>query len=603
MKKMLSVLLALVTLALPTVFSALAQADEADLEWNDFLQAQYYDEVGYDIAVNPCGNTPCVTGMTLAEDFPTTSGAFDTTYYWYSVDVFVTKFNSTGNKLIYSTFLGGREKDIAYGIAMDDSGNVYVTGETRSNNFPVTDGAFDVTYNTSGDAFIAKLNITGSSLLYSTFLGGDESERGYSIDIDDLGNAYVTGQTTSFDFPTTSGAFDTTFNARNDVFVAKLNPTGSALAYGTFLGGDLQEKAYGISVDNEHSIYVTGYSTSETFPVTSNSIDTTHNGEQDVFVTKINPDGRSLAFSTFLGGTQGDIAHDIAIDRFGIVYVLGQTKSSNFPTTSETFDNTQNGDGDVFIAKISPSSKELIYSTFLGGSKQDAGQNLALDNAGFAYVTGYTFSSDFPSTDRAFDPTYNGSDNAFICKLTPSGRALSFSSFLGGASRGFGIDVDQYGNAYVTGVTSSWNFPTTPGAFDTQLDGWDDVFVSKFDAAGSHLVFSTFLGGSRPPQDVSESPMTELPNCCALHQNYPNPFNAGTEIRYQLPQDNHVTLKVFNTLGQRVRILVDGEQRAGESSVAWDGRDDRDREVSSGMYFCRLKAGDFSKTIKMMLVR
>ena len=605
MKRALGILM-IVTLASTCV--AIARAEEADSSWNHFLENKYYTEIGYDIAVNSCGNTPCVTGVTRSYDFPTTAGAFDETHNSYlEDDVFVTKFNSTGSELIYSTFLGGWNDDVGHSIAMDDSGNVYVTGETWGGNFPVTDSAYDVSYNTGVDAFVAKLNSTGNSLCYSTFLGGDNNDRGYSIDIDEYGNAYVTGITTSGDFPTTSGAFDRIFNGGSagggDIFVTKINPSGSDLEYSTFIGGQQDDYGRGIAADNIGRIYVTGHTKSPDFPVTAEAFDTTYHGDHDIIMVCIDSAGSILEYSTYLGGSGYDRGDDIVVDRFGQAHVTGSSASDDFTTTQGVFDPDHNGSTDVILFKLSTTGKSLIYSTFIGGQNKDDGKSITLDAGGYSYVTGYTRSSDFPTTEGAFDTTHNGGDNVFVCKLTPSGRALSYSTFLGRHSRGLGVDIDQYNQAYVTGHATSSYFPTTPGAFDETLGGWDDVFVTKFDVTGSSLVFSTFLGSDWIDTEVQELPLTHVPNTFALHQNYPNPFNASTEIRYQLPQDGYVTLRIFNTLGQQVRTLADGAQKAGESSVTWDGRDDGDREVSSGIYFCRLKAGDSSKTIKMMLVR
>lgn len=610
MKKKLSVLLALVTLALPKLFSALAQADGTDLEWNDFLQIQYYDEVGYDIAVNSCGNTPCVTGATWAEDFPVTDGAYDTSHN-YEGDVFITKFKSAGSELIYSTFLGGWDMDIAYRVAMDDSGNAYVTGETYSNNFPTTPGCFDDSFSRLSDCFIAKLNMTGTDLLYSTYLGGSRSDRGRGIDIDESGNAYVVGTTSSADFPTTPGSFDETFNGGSsssngtDIFIVKINPSGSGLEYGTFIGGSDDEWGLGIATLGQTGrVFITGHTKSLDFPTTVNSFDTTHNGDHDAFVTAVDAAGKFLVYSTFLGGPRSEGGTDIVVDRFGQAYVVGDSRSDSFPTTPDVFSTVHSGERDVVVFKLSPNGQQLLFSTFLGGKDFDYGQSIAIDARGSSYLTGYTYSDDFPVSEDAFDITYSGDGASFIAKISPSGRALFYSTFLEGSSKSYGIDIDQYGQAYMTGWTGTRDFPTTPGVFDTTYEGWGgDAFVTKLDDSGRSLVFSTFLGGSWIFTGTAEDASAQLPGTFTLHQNHPNPFNAGTEIRYQTPADGHVTLRIYNTLGQQVRTLMDTDQPAGEHTVHWKGRDARGQEVASGLYFCRLKAGDFSETIKMVMVR
>jgi len=346
-------------------------------------------------------------------------------------------------------------------------------------------------------------------LVYSTFLGGGRLDQGADITVDASGNAYVTGSTDSVEFPTTVGAFDPTHNGGfDDVFVMKLNPTGSALVYSTFLGGSGNDSGSGIAVDTSGSAYVTGLAAfSPNFPTTVGAFDTTFNGVHDVFVTKLNPTGSALVYSTFFGGDSSDIGRGLAVDISGSAYVTGETFSPNFPSTVGAFDTTFNGDGefDAFVTKLNPSGSALVYSTFLGGSDSNFGHDIAVDTSGSAYVTGFTTSADFPTTVGAFDTTHGGSfggfvrPDAFVTKLNLSGSALVYSTFLGDSDNdaGLGIAVDTSGSAYVTGQTRSPNFPTTAGAFDTTHNGDFDAFVTKLNPSGSApLVYSSFLGGS-----------------------------------------------------------------------------------------------------------
>ncbi|HEX5875671.1 MAG TPA: SBBP repeat-containing protein [Pyrinomonadaceae bacterium] len=462
------------------------------LVYSTFLGGAALD-TGQDITVDAGGNV-YVTGVTQQltdpSNFPTTVGAFDTTHNGGFFDVYVTKLNSTGSALVYSTFLGGSDEDFGSGITVDSTGNAYVTGTTSSPDFPTTAGAFDTTYNTNRDAFVTKLNATGSALIYSTFLGGFESDGGNDIEVDPSGNAYVAGNTLSSSFPTTPGAFDTTHNVNEvfDVFVTKLNAGGSALIYSTFLGGTNGALAPGIDLDTSGSIYVTGFTTSADFPTTVGAFDTTHNGSSDVFVTKLNATASALIYSTFLGGSGTDTSGHIVIDTSGNAYVGGDTSSPNFPTTVGAFDTTYNGNFDAFVTKLNPSgSAPLVYSTFLGGTGQDHSSGIAVDISGSAYITGITLSADFPTVD-AVDATYNGNIDAFVTKLNPSGSASHvYSTFLGGSEddSGLGITVDVFGSAYVTGSTTSTNFPTTTGAFDTTHNGGSDAFVTKLSATAT----------------------------------------------------------------------------------------------------------------------
>jgi hypothetical protein len=404
--------------------------------------------------------------------------------------------------LAYSTFLGGTGTDLGNGIAVDASGSAYVTGRSTSALFPTTAGAFDTTHNGGDDGFVTKLEPDGAALAYSTFVGGTGTDEGTGIALDGAGSAYITGDTTSSDFPTTAGAFDTSFNG-DDAFVTKLDPSGAALAYSSFLGGTGNDYGDGIAVDAGGSAYVTGYTISGNFPTTTGAFDTTNAGFFDAFVTKLDATGSTLSYSTFLGGSDTDIGNGIAIDGAGSAYVAGSTRSSAFPTTAGAFDTSHNGIDDAFVTKLDASGSALAYSTFLGGTDTDGGGAIALDGAGSAYVTGYTASTTFPTTSGAFDTSYNSDGDAFVTKLNASGSTLAYSTYLGGTGTGgtgydsgSGIAVDGAGSAYVTGRTDSAFFPTTAGAFDTIYNGVGDTFVTKLDMTGPTLSYATFLGAT-----------------------------------------------------------------------------------------------------------
>lgn len=406
--------------------------------------------------------------------------------------------------LSYSTYLGGFGEEQGTGLAVDVHGNAYVTGPTTADFFPTTAGALDTTIGGFSDFFVTKLNADGSGLEYSTFLGGSSTEENVtSIAVDSAGSAYVTGRTginaVSSNFPTTPGAFDTSFNGGLDVFVAKLDPTGSSLVYSTFLGGNGQDSSYGIALDSAGNAYITGDTSTVGFPTTAGTFDTSFNGVVDAFVAKLNSSGSALVYSTFLGGTGLDLGRSVAVDVGGQAYIAGRTNSVNFPTSAGAFDPSFNGDFDNFVVKINPAGSALIYSTYLGGSGADADlPRIALDTASQAHVVGLTASNDFPTTTGAFDSSFNGQIDAFVTKLDFSGSAPVYSTYLGGSGndQGFGIAVDSSGSAWVTGHTAGGAFPTTPDAFDTTDSKDFDVFISRFDPSGSSLQYSTYLGGS-----------------------------------------------------------------------------------------------------------
>jgi len=433
------------------------------------------DDFGIAIAVDGDGNA-YVTGITASSDFPTLN-PYQTDQS--GEDVFVTKLSNSGNSLIYSTYLGGKHKDEGYGIAVDGSGNAYVTGYTTSSNFPTLNPYQAAYRGGSSDAFVTKLSSTGASLIYSTYLGGGSGDYGNSIAVDGDGNAYVTGITASSAFPTLN-PFQTG-QGGDDVFVTKFSSSGASLIYSTYLGGGSKDIGYCIAVDGGGNAYVTGYTESSNFPILNPY--QTFQGISDAFVTKLSNSGNSLIYCTYIGGGSTDYGNSIAVDANGNAYVTGYTESSNFPTLN-AYQATCQGcgyyylSGDAFVTKLSSSGNSLIYSTYLGGGDlEDNGYGIAVDGSGNAYVTGLTNSFDFPTLNPY--QTNQGGIDVFVTKLSGSGASLIYGTYLGGGSDdyGFGIAVDGSGNVYVTGMTFSSDFPT-PNPYQTYYSGLD-VFVTK----------------------------------------------------------------------------------------------------------------------------
>jgi hypothetical protein len=342
---------------------------------------------------------------------------------------------------------------------------------------------------------VTKTLVVDPTLVYSTYLGGSGTDVAYGIAVDSAGHAYVTGYTSSANFPTES-AFQGTSAGNYDAFVTKLSPTGNALVYSTYLGGNGIDIAKGIAVDSAGNAYVTGYTSSANFP-TKNPFQGHGAGSSDAFVTKLSPTGNALVYSTYLGGSAGDFANGIVVDSTGNAYVTGYTYSTNFPTKNP-FQGVSGGYIDAFVTKLSPTGSALIYSTYLGGSNADYANGIALDSAGNAYVTGYTVSTNFP-TKNPFQGTIAGGYDAFVTKLSPTGSALVYSTYLGGNSDdyAYGIAVDSSRNAYVAGATASTNFPTK-NPFQGTVAGYFDAFVTKLSPTGNALVYSTYLGGHFP---------------------------------------------------------------------------------------------------------
>ncbi|MEW5985464.1 MAG: SBBP repeat-containing protein [Chloroflexota bacterium] len=373
-------------------------------------------EQGYDIAVDDEGRA-AITGFTDSTDFPVTAGAYDIDHNGGVYDAFVLRLNWAGNALLYSTYLGGNGYDYGYGLAAVGSGRIYVTGYTESSDFPTTAGAFDTTHNGEQDAFVSHITPLGSDLAYSTFAGGQELDLADDIIVNSNGDVTITGYTFSDDFPTSAGAFDTTYNGDADAFVLCLNGLGTELVYSSYLGGSDWDWGVALAGDPAQNVYLTGYTLSADFPVTAGAYDTTHNGANDTFVAYLEADGRALNYATFLGGSGYDNGHGVALDRNGQVILTGQTDSEDFPMTADALDPSHNGDYDLYVAWLDAAGSQLIYSTYLGGAASDYGRDVALGNNGRAVMTGWTFSADFPTTAGAYDPIYGGSGDVFLTSL------------------------------------------------------------------------------------------------------------------------------------------------------------------------------------------
>jgi hypothetical protein len=437
--------------------------------------------------------------------------------------------------LAYSTYLGGSGFTRGAAIAVDGQGNAYVTAFVLG-DFPTTEGAFQNVTTAGWSAFISKLNPAGSALIYSTYLVGSIGSSGSGIVVDHSGNVYVTGNTFDGNFPVTSGAYQTTASAGGlgTGFVTKLNASGSALLYSTYLGpsdGDNLDTLHPqrIAVDPDGNAYIAGFTASANYPVTAGAFQTVdHNATGTGFVTKLNPAGTALVYSTFLGGSSYDSINNIAIDGSGNAYVVGTTSSNDFPTTAGAYQETvppflSNQYG-VFVSKLNTAGSALLYSTFLTGSGEGSAEGLtadqdlgiAIDDAGDAYVGGTTSSIHFPTTAGAFQ-TVNpaagaGGGAGFVTKFNPSGSALVYSTYLGGSNFNENIyevqflnkmAVDSLGNAYLVGVTQSTDFPVTSDAFQKVNNGtggpanvFANAFFTELNPSGSALVYSTYLGGS-----------------------------------------------------------------------------------------------------------
>jgi hypothetical protein len=433
--------------------------------------------------------------------------------------------------LVYSTFLGSPDSDdFDEGgpfLAADAEGNTYITGDSDSLNYPVLN-AFQSQHasGADSDAVITKLNAAGTALVYSTYLGGTGEDTGQSIAVDSSGSAYVTGYTCSSDFPVTSGAYKTTLTvpagcnnfANLDVFLTKLAPSGSSLAYSTYYGGSVTQLASGIALDKSGNAYFVGETLSPDLPVTPGAVQPTYGGTGplgfgDAFAAEINASGSELVYSTYLGGSGDDEAFAVTVDTKGNTYVGGFTASTNFPVTPGVVQpvfggSSPDGYGDGFLAKLNPGAKKLVYSTYLGGAGDDGIYGLAIDSHDNAYVAGYTESANFPVTKNAYQVVYDGGPtgtglDAFVTKLNSGATALVYSTYIGGDGDDYAtsLALGAKGSVWVTGDTLSANFPTTPGAFQRYYGGTQDgfagdAFLLNLASNGSKLGYSTYIGGT-----------------------------------------------------------------------------------------------------------
>jgi uncharacterized protein (TIGR03437 family) len=579
-------------------------------------------QAGEAIAMDAAGNL-YITGSTTSEDMPVTKGAFQTAYGGTSLDgipgdVFVAKLNSAG-QLVYLTYLGGSGNDNAASIAVDSSGNAYITGYTGSVNFPTTAGVLQPklagiggnSCSHFGDAFVAKLNSSGTQLVYSTYLGGLLDDIGMAIAIDGAGDAYVAGGTLSRNFPTTPGAYQTAFAGfggqadtpdcggepffdAGDAFVAKLNPTGSALLFSTYLGGKLDDMATSIAIDSTQNVYVAGATLSVDFPTSHGAIQTAFGGVDpenqffhtgDGFLTKLNSTGSSLVYSTYLGGSGDDIVRGLVVDSTGTAYVTGATSSPNYPVTSGALQSTYGGYsilpydvtflvGDAFVTRVNATGTALLYSTYYGGSQNDSGTAIAVDSSGLIYVVGATDSYNFPITRNATQVNFGGqggqfpyyyTGDGFLAVIDPNSTTPVFSTFYGGNldDAFLGAVLDGKGSIWMTGNTLSSNLPITPNALQNSnvaainLPAGDAMIVriSGFVSTISLLNGASFavppvapgslitIFGTFPGNTSTSAPSTPLPDtlggASVTINGEPAPLNFvnATQINTQVPWD------------------------------------------------------------------
>ena len=402
----------------------------------------------------------------------------------------------------FGRFFGGSQEEEILSIALDRDGNIFMSGETSSPDLPLVGGKLPYpasVFQTKGNtlAFVAKLDPTGTKLIYCTYLGGSKTAVGHNLKIDAAGNAYVGGRTEASDFPLMKPIQARFGGGSEDGFITKLNAAGNALVYSTYLGGSEYDQGRALAVDAAGNAYMTGITESANFPL-KNPIQAKYAGKQDSFALKLNAAGDALVYSTYLGGASDDVGHAITVDAAGGAYITGLSNSPDFPTANPLQRTFKGGEGDdTVVVKINAAGTALVYATFMGGSRDDEARAIVVDAAGNAVVVGYTQSADFPLS-RPLQARYGGgSHDIFAYSLDPRGAALNWSTFLGGSGGDFGrgLALDGAGNVYLTGYTDSKNFPMKNPSQAAYAGGAADVFYAKLDRTAQTLRLSSFLGG------------------------------------------------------------------------------------------------------------
>ena len=441
------------------------------------------NEKGNSLTLDPAGNI-YVTGTTSSPDFPSTKEALLPKFYENttgSSQIFVAKLDAITHQIVYSTYLGGSAGELNPCIAVDSSGSAYLTGKTNSADFPTTTGVYSQTGDGIQDIFVTKIDPSGSSLVYSTLIGGSIGDGGAAIAVDEQGNAFVAGITYSSDFPTTPGAFQQKPRGSGDAFILKLHPNGTNLMYSTCLGGTGADEATGIILSPDGAAIVTGSTDSGDFPATADAYCQHPVGGKDVFAAKISPSGSNLMYATYLGGSENDEAVGCAMLPDGSIAIAGSTHSSDFPVSEDAYQQKNHGTSNGFVACLNSIGSEMSAATLLGGTEYDEIKGIAVDSDGDIYVTGNARSPDFPTTNGAYQQTFVKEADAFVARLNASLTTLSYATFLGEGIYSAGTNIAAAGNStiYMTGTAAYSTFPITPDAQFRNRLGNSDAFVAE----------------------------------------------------------------------------------------------------------------------------
>ena len=546
------------------------------------------DEAATDVAIGD-NNKMYITGYTWSTDFPTTTGAYQQNLSG-SDDAFISCFSAGGQDLIFSTYLGGTYSDEAYSIAYSE-GNIIVSGVAYSEDFPITEGAFQDENHLGGDVFVISMSNTGQSLNFSTYVGGFGFDSPLGMDVGEY--ILVGGATAAEDFPVTGDAYDNTFNGGDflkDGFIFKMNLSGGMI-YASYFGGLGEDQIKGVAINpgNPASYYVTGQTTSEDFPVTDDAYDNQlgdgSGNNEDAFISEFN--NNQLVYSTYIGGTSTDEASGIAVNSNHLIMVAGTTYSDDFPVTPDAFSDRILGVyQDAFVVALSPDgiagTGDLRYGSYFGGSFEEEVSDVLLEGQTKFYISGYTASQNFPTTSGAVSQEHIGNKDAFVTRFNFSGNHLDYSTYLGGSfdDIGYGMAEKQAEQIVLSGVTRSFNFPVTDNAYDPDYnsENFGDAFLSEIGIV---------------PTGIAEN---QTGRTLHVNQNQPNPFRSETAITYRLDTPDDVTLEVYDCTGKKILERSYANQKTGEHRIElnMDG-------FTPGLYFYLLSTGHWTESLKMII--
>jgi hypothetical protein len=587
--------------ALLTIIALAQSSIIAQTKYTADIFASYFGGSGGDwmtyVTTDNSGNI-IIAGHGESTDLPVKS-AFQNKSGGGFTEGFIAKFNPDLKQLIFCSYLGGSDYDEIKNVYADSDGNIFVVGLTASADFPTTANAYQKNYGGNMDAFICKISPAGQ-LLYSTYFGGSKYDCGMRLVAANSTTVIIAGSTKSSDLPVEPAIADT-IKGGSDTFVAKLNIATNTLDFSNRFGGINDEVPFCAKTDNSNNIYICGYTYSPDFPLKT-GLNSSYKGKQDGYICKFNSSG-NLIYSSLIGGSEYDDLVELAVNNKNEVYFMGGSSSSGLACSANAFSSAKKGATDIILGKLNAAGDSLKYFSYFGGNGND---NLFIDTFSTGYINSYCYgklylmgndklliagqtnSTDFQVSSGGYSKKL-GAD-VFVSVLNLPNKEIQYFTYMGNSSDDEleGLSVVNDSLIVISGNTGA-GFQVSPGAYQTTVKGKADAFAAilKFHSTTT---------------EVDGKP-EKLPAGFKLNQNYPNPFNPSTVISYRLAASGNVKLKIYDTLGRKVRTLVDSFQSAGEHSITWNATDNSSNPVSSGIYFYKMETNGMSFQKKMILLR